>query len=301
MPKQSKPKIIVITGPTASGKTSLSIKLAKQFGGFVISADSRQIYKGLNIGTAKIEKDEMNEIPHFMIDIVSPKKNYSVAEYAHKVHSIIKNKHKTGIPFIVGGTGFYIDAVIYNFSLPPVKKNPQLREKLAKKSREELLQELKAKDPKRAKTIDPKNKIRLIRALEIIYTLKKPVPLLKKSSPYEVLMLGIAITREKLRHNLESRLKEDLRHGLIEEVENLQNSLSWKRLYELGLEYRYIAEYLKGTISYEAMKEKIKHELWHYAKRQMTWFKRDKNIHWIKNQEEAEQCISVFLNPKDAS
>ena len=299
-----KKKIIVIMGPTASGKTNLSIKTAKKFGGFIISADSRQVYRGLDIGTAKITREEMKGIPHFMIDVADPKKKYTVAEYQKTTKKIIQylglrkslsrtyEVHK--LPIIVGGTGLYIDALINDWQLPEVAPNRKLRKELERKSEIELFQILKKLDPERAQKIDTKNKVRLIRSIEIAKALGK-VPILKKSFPYKVLKIGIKITPEKLRQRLKKRLGQDLNRGLIEEVKKLHKSgLSWKRLYELGLEYSLVSKYLQNQLTKEELINQLKIRLWQYAKRQMTWFKRDKDIHWITRPKEAIDLIKKF-------
>ncbi len=292
-------KLIVILGPTATGKTDLSIKLAKKFKGEVVSADSRQVYKGMDIGTGKITKKEMEGIPHYLLNIASPKRKFTVAQYKKKALKAIKNIQKRGkVPFLVGGTAFYIYAVIDNISIPKVKPDWELRKKLQKKTKEELYKQLKELDPRRAKNIDKNNKRRIIRAIEIILKTKKPVPLLKKKKPdFNFLILGIKKPKEELKKRIEKRLKKRLKKGMIAEIKKLRElGVSWKRLEGFGLEYRYIAQYLQDKISKEEMIEKLQKEIEHFAKRQMTWFKKDKRIHWIKNQKEAERVIKSFLN-----
>lgn len=302
-----KPKIIVILGPNASGKSSLAIELAKKFGGEVISADSRQVYKGLNIGSGKITKKEMRGIPHHLIDVVSPKNppvgGFTVSDYqklAKKAMEKIISRNK--IPIICGGTGLYIDALIYNHAFPSAPPDPKLRRKLEKKSAEELFKRLKKLDPKRAAVIDRHNKRRLVRALEIVLKTKKPVPPLKKESAYDALKIGVKWPDEKLKARIKERLLSRLKSGMINEVKKLHSpptggAVSWKRLYDLGLEYRYISLYLREILSKEEMTEKLEKETWHYAKRQMTWFKRDKEIIWLKKpaKKEAMGLVKEFL------
>jgi len=317
-------KIIVILGPTASGKTALSIKLAKKFNGEIISADSRQVYKGMNIGTGKITKKEMEGIPHYLLDVASPKRKFTVAQYKklaleaiNKIQkkSLPSHQNSEGIsggdgkvPFLVGGTGFYIQAVVDGIIIPEVKPDWRLRKKLEKKSTKELFKMLKKLDPKRAKTIEKNNPRRLIRALEIVLKTKKPVPLLKKQPPkFNVLILGIKKPQEELKKSIRKRLIRRLKprtrtssvqgkQDMIAEVKRLRKSgLSWKRLESFGLEYKYIAYYLQKKITKEQMIEKLQKEIEHFAKRQMTWFKRDKRIKWIKNQKQAEKLIKNFL------
>ncbi len=306
-------KLIVILGPNASGKTDLSIKLAKKFDGEVISADSRQVYKRMNIGTGKITKKEMQAIPHYLLDVVSPKKKFTVVQYRNLALKAIKKIQKKSlsshqnsegisgsdgkIPFLVGGTGFYIQSVIDGIIIPEVKPDWKLRKKLEKKSIQELFKMLKKIDKRRAKTIESKNKRRLIRALEIVIKTKKPVPLFKKKPPqFELLMIGVKRNPEELKKRIRKRLLERLKIGMIAEIKNLRESgLSWKRLEEFGLEYRYIALYLQSKITKKEMMEQIQKQSEHFAKRQMTWFKRDPRIHWIKTPRQAEKLVKKEL------
>ncbi len=295
-------KIIVILGPTASGKSDLAVKLAKKFNGEIISADSRQVYKGLDIGSGKITKSQMMGIPHHLLDVASPKRKFTVANFQKLALKKIKEIQKRDkIPFLVGGSGFYIQSVVDNVKIPKVKPNWKLRKKLEKKTAAELFLMLKKLDPARAKSIDSKNPRRLIRAIEIIQSTNKPVPKTFKHSIecLNVLQIGIKKSPDKLKRLIKKRLEKRLNEGMIEEVKKLHNhGLSWKRLEELGLEYRFVAQYLQGKINHKEMKEKIQIESEHFAKRQMTWFKRDKRIQWNKNQKEAEKLIKSFIKKK---
>ncbi len=287
-------KLIVILGPTASGKTDLSIKLAKKFDGEVVSADSRQVYKRMDIGTGKITKKEMEGMPHHLLDVTSPKRKFTVTQYKKlALKAINEIQKKSKIPFLVGGTGFYIQAVIDGIIIPSIKPDWKLRKKLEKKSIQELFKMLKKLDPRRAKSIESKNKRRLIRALEIVIKTKKPVPLLKKNKPqFEVLILGVKKDPEELKERIRKRLLKRLKQGMIAEVKKLRKSgVSWKRLEEFGLEYKYIALYLQNKITKKEMTDRIQKESEHFAKRQMTWFKRDKRIYWIKDYKEAIKVI----------
>lgn len=290
------PKIIVVLGPTASGKSDLAVQLAKKFNGEVISADSRQVYKGMNLGSGKITKKEMRGIPHYLLDVVSPKKIYSVAEYqktAHKIIGEILGEHK--LPIVAGGTGFYIQSIVDNISLPEVPPNQKLRKELEKKSVAELFKLLKKLDSKRAKTIDAQNPHRLIRAIEIAKYLGQ-VPALKKEQKYDSLQIGIQVDFTELEKKIALRLTKRLKQGMVAEVKNLHTSgISWKRLEGFGLEYAFIARFLQNKISKQEMLDSIKTESLKYAKRQMTWFKKDKRIVWIKNKEEAVQLAKNFL------
>jgi len=293
-------KLIVILGPTSSGKSDLAVKLAKKFNGEIISADSRQVYKGMDIGTGKITKREMRGIPHYLLDVASPKRKFTVIQYRKlALEAINKIQRKNKIPFLVGGTGFYIQAVIDGILIPEVPPDWRLRKNLEKKPVEKLYQILKKLDPKRARAIDKQNPRRLIRAIEIIKKTKKPVPILKKQSlPYPVLMIGIKKSFKELKKLIKKRLLKRLKQGMVSEVKKLRKSgVSWKRLDEFGLEYRYLSRYLQGKLNKQDMIEKLQKESEHFAKRQMTWFKRDKRIKWVKNYNIADNLAKNFLNP----
>ncbi|MCX6723740.1 MAG: tRNA (adenosine(37)-N6)-dimethylallyltransferase MiaA [Candidatus Staskawiczbacteria bacterium] len=291
-------KLIVILGPTASGKTDLSIKLAKKFNGEVISADSRQVYKGMDVGTGKVTKKEMKGVPHYLLDVANPKKIFTVVQYQKLALTAIKKiQKKNKIPFLVGGTGFYIQSIVDGAVIPEVKPDWKLRKRLEKKPVEELFEMLEKLDNRRALIIDKNNPRRLIRALEIVLSTKQPVPAVFQNKPnFDVLTLGINKTKEDLVELIGKRLLRRLNNGMIEEVKKLHKSgVSWKRLEEFGLEYRFVAQYLQNKITYQEMADKIQKESEHYAKRQMTWFKRDKKTHWIKNYTEAKKLVENFL------
>jgi len=290
-------KLIVIVGPHASGKTSLSIKLAKKFNGEIISADSRQVYIGMDIGTGKASKKEQAAVKHYMLDIVSPRQRYNVSHFKKDALAVIKKIQKRKkIPFLVGGTGFWIQAVVDNVDFPGVKPNQKLRKKLAKLPVEKLLALLKKLDPRRAKNIDPHNPYRLIRAIEIIKSTKKPIAPLSGQKKFKPLILGLNPPRKKLYNLIDQRLTKRLRQGMIEEVRKLhQQGLSWSRLFEFGLEYRHISLYLQKKVTYEQMIENLRQAIHHYAKRQMTWFRRDTRIRWIKNFRQANRLVKKFL------
>lgn len=300
-----KNKLIVILGPTASGKSELAVKLAKKFNGEIVSADSRQVYKGMDIGTGKITKREMKSIPHYLLNVASPKRKFTVVQYRRlALEAINKIFKKNKVPFLVGGTGFYIQAVVNGILIPEVRPDWKLRRNLEKLKTEELFNLLKKLDSQRAKTIERKNRRRLIRALEIVIKTKKPVPpLRKKPSQFKVLIIGIKRSSKELKKTINQRLLKRLRGGMIVEVKELKKAgLSWKRLEEFGLEYRFIAQYLQGKLKYNEMIQKIQKESEHYAKRQMTWFSahggRNKRINWLKNYREAEKLVKEFLKEK---
>lgn len=289
-------KLIAVVGPTASGKSDLAVKIAKKIGGEIISADSRQVYRGLDIGTGKITTREMRTIPHHLLDVASPKHAFTVAQYKKLTDRAITDIAKRGkIPILCGGTGFYIQAVVDNISLPDVAPDKKLRATLAKKSTSDLFAILKTLDPRRAKEIDAKNPHRLIRAIEIARALGR-VPLNKKtSSPYETLFIGIALPDKELRHRIRARLGARMRQGMLAEAKRLhRQGLSWRRMEELGLEYRYLARHLQGNLTKETMLAELETAIWHYAKRQKTWFKRDTRINWFS----PAQTKKIFILAK---
>lgn len=298
MPTKNVQKIIVILGPNASGKSDLAVKLAKKFNGEIVSADSRQIYKGMDLGTGKITKKEMQGIPHYLLDVASPKRKFTVAQYVKLAKKAIERIFKRGkIPIICGGTGFYITALIDGLRIPEVPPNWKLRKKLEKKSTKKLYQILKKIDPERAKTIEKENKRRLIRAIEIAKKLGKVPPLQKEPLPYPVLFLGIERDWKELKKRIRKRLLKRLKKGMIAEVKKLiRSGVSFKRLEEFGLEYCWIAKYLKGEISRKEMINSLEKDIFNFAKRQMRWFKKymPKTI-WIKNHKEAEKLTKSFL------
>ncbi len=297
-------KVIIILGQTSTGKSDFAVQIAQKIDGEIISADSRQVYKGMNLGTGKITKKEMSGIPHHLLDIVNPKKVFSVNDYKKLANKKIKDILARGkIPIICGGTGFYIDAVVNKTILPEVEPNLELRKNLSKKSKEQLFEMLKKLDPARAKTIDKNNPIRLIRAIEIAKALGS-VPLLRqglKSShnsdlllDYDIIKIGLTLPNEILKKKIYTRLIARIKKGMLREIKNLHKSgVSWKRMEALGLEYRYGALYLQGKLTKKEMIQKINTETWHYAKRQMTWFKRDKDIVWLDIRKINQKSIAL--------
>ncbi len=264
-------KIIVILGQTATGKSSLAVKIAKKMGGEIISADSRQVYTGLDIGTGKITKKEMKGVPHHLLDIANPKRKFSVALYKKLAENKIKEIIARGkIPIICGGTGFYIDAITKGVIFPEVPPNAKLRKELTTKSAIALFKVLKKLDTDRAKNIDPNNKIRLIRAIEIAKTLGKVPKITKVMPSYKFIKIGLYLLPDKLKKKVETRVKKMFQNGLLNEIKKLKKAgVSEKRFQELGFEY------------FNPTYEKVVNGTLQYAKRQITWFKRDKEIKWF--------------------
>lgn len=285
-------KIIVILGQTSTGKSDFAVEIAKQINGEIISADSRQVYKGMNLGTGKITKKEMKNIPHHLLDVASPKKIFSVINFQKiankKIEEIIrKNKN----PIICGGTGFYIDAIINGSVFPEVPPNKELRKELYQLNTVELGECLKKLDFERFKTIDKNNNVRLIRAIEIAKSLGS-VPKIETSKKFEILKIGLTLPEDILKKKIYIRIINRIKKGMIKEIKDLhENGLSWKRLYNFGLEYRYISLYLQNKLKKDEMIEKLNTETWHFAKRQKTWFKRDKNIIWINPLKQKDKNI----------
>jgi tRNA dimethylallyltransferase len=280
--KRQLPKAIVVCGPTATGKSDLAVYLARKFNGEVISADSRQVYKGLDIGSGKITKREMKSVPHHLLDVVDPKKVYTAEKFKNDGKKAISDILSRGkLPIICGGTGFYIDALVFDEQFPEVGPNAELRKKLEKKPVESLMKIITKLDPVRAKALDPYNKVRIIRAIEIAKVLGT-VPKVKQAKQYETLWIGLTLDRKILRKKIHGRLLKRIKAGMIEEVSKLRRKgLSWKRLHAFGLEYRYLSLYLQKKMSKEEMLAKLEQEINQYAKRQMQWFKRNKDIEWF--------------------
>ncbi len=315
-----KPLVLVIVGPTASGKSAVAVKLAKKFDGEIISADSRQVYRGLDIGSGKITAREMAGVRHHLLDIASPRLRqgfggqvlpFSVAQFQKLANKKIAEILRRGkLPIICGGTGFYIQAVVDGLALPPVPPNPKLRARLEKKTPAELFTILQALDSARAEHIDARNPHRLIRAIEIgLGFAEKHFGLSFPAPSYEFLQIGLNPPPEILRQKIRRRLAARVRQGLIEEVARLhREGVSWRRLEAFGLEYGHIARLLRKNwrdfrVASEPASRRVKREeiapvlksletaIWHYAKRQLTWFKRDRRIIWVGGVAEAAALV----------
>ena len=289
-------KLIVILGPTASGKTDLAIKLAKQFNGEIISADSRQIYQGMDIGTAKPTKKQLSQIPHHLVDIIRPSKAFNVALYQKLAVKAIKDVQKRGkVPFLVGGTGLYLQAIIDNLSFLQVPANKKLRNNLEKETN--LFAIYKKLDPEGAKLIDKENKRRLIRAIEVCLITKKPYwEQRKQNSPlFNILQIGVKLSREELNLNNEARVRKMIRLGLEKETAKLAKSYGWKISAMQTIGYQEWLSYFNGKAKKQEVIAEIKTHTLQFAKRQMTWFKRDKRIIWNKDYKEIKRLIKTFI------
>ena len=281
-----KQKVIAIVGPTASGKSALGVYLAKKLNGEIISADSRQIYRGMKI----ISRAE----PAHMVGIADPRREYSAGQFAKdaaKIHSnILQNVRMT---IVVGGTGFYAEAFLTT-PLPQVAPNKKLRAQLATKSPKQLLAILKKLDPKSAGRVDPQNSVRLVRAIEIATALGK-VPPLRQETTYEVLWLGLPTPKNYervLRNGVEKRLEL----GMIAEAKKLRGTLPRKRFLELGFEFKFLADYLDKKLLKRELVEALVRGERNYAKRQSRWFRRNKDIRWINNKTAALRLARKFLS-----
>ncbi len=289
-----KRRIIVILGPTASGKTGLGIALAKKNHGIILSADSRQIYRGMDIGTAKVTRREMRGVPHYLLDLASPKTSFTVAQFQRHANRILSRTPDTTPVFVVGGSPFYIEAITNPSPYPEVKPNVKLRKRLSKKTTTQLFAILKNRDPRRARSIDAHNPRRLIRALEIVDALGK-VPERNTAAPYRILKVGIDVPRAKLYRNIDRRVDARM-PGMLNETKRLHaQGISWKRLERFGLEYRWMSRVLtKKTTRREGL-ERLKGNIHAFARRQLTWWRNDGTIEWITNRRSAERLVDRFL------
>ncbi len=300
-----KPKVIVICGPTASGKTALSIELAKRINGEVVSADSMQIYKDMDIGSAKVTKEEMQGIKHYLVDCVSPDERYSVANYkldAKKAIEEILKKGKT--PIVVGGTGLYIDALIYEIEYQDIKINESYRKELESIKQNQGLEVLYERalkiDPEAMKKISPNDSKRIMRVLEIYEATGKnkteqEAESRLKEIPYNYKVFAITMDREKLYERINKRVDIMIENGLIEEVKELLKKYKEFPTAMQALGYKEVKEYLDGELTKQEMIDKIKQESRRYAKRQLTWFRKNKQIIWIDGLNDMQKNINIIL------
>jgi len=288
-------RLIVILGPTASGKTALGVKLAKRFKGVILSADSRQVYHGLDAGTAKVTSTEMRGAPHFLLDIASPKRVFTVAQFQRAAQRVLKKIPVTTPVFIVGGSPFYIEAITNPTQFPNVAPNPTLRRRLERRTAAQLFSELRRRDPRRAASIDRDNKVRLIRALEIVAALGR-VPNYAAIAAPNVLKLGLNPPRDVLYRNIDRRVDARI-PAIIREIKKLRaTGLSWKRLDQLGLEYRWIGRYVRGALNKTIAIERLKGDIHAFARRQLTWWRKDATIKWNINPARRNRLVTDFLS-----
>ncbi|MFA6593762.1 MAG: tRNA (adenosine(37)-N6)-dimethylallyltransferase MiaA [Candidatus Buchananbacteria bacterium] len=332
--KKKRRQLVVILGPTATGKTKLAVALARKFNGEIISADSRQVYRGMDIGTGKdlreyvftgsavkslksanlgpkgrsgraiLGRRTAGKAPYHLIDIIQPMTPFNVAKYQKLAYQAIDDVLSRGkVPILCGGTGLYIDAVIKGYKFSGAKGLAEgelkaLRNKLDKLSLPQLLARLKKIDPATYKKIDQKNRRRVQRALEIYYATgrKKSVGDRLVKPDYNLLVIGLKFPLEEIYRRIDSRLETRIKEGMIKEIKKLRRQgVSWKRLEEFGLEYRYVSRYLRGFIGYDEMLEWLKNEIHHFAKRQLTWFKRNPDIVWVSDYPAAQNKVENFL------
>ena len=291
------PKMIVIEGTNASGKSSLGVQLAARFGGEIISADSRQVFRRLDLGSGKITPEEMNGVPHHLLDVRAPGEFFSMADFQRLAYEAINGILSRGyVPFLVGGTGLYVDAVADGYNLSEKAPDLSLRARLETYETPELYEMLKQQVPDTE--IDPRNRHRVMRALERLEADDfHPVG---KTPRYELLKLGVTWPRAILKQRIDDRLEARLKAGMVDEVRALlDDGVSEEFLLKLGLEYKYLTWYLTGKIGYEQMVEELGNAIKKFAKRQMTWFRRDPRIHWLDMQKdpaaEAAGLIETFL------
>jgi tRNA dimethylallyltransferase len=295
MPQKSppKPKIIALVGPTASGKSEIAVELAKKYDGEVLSVDSRQIYRGMDLGTGKVKGKwktgagkkvfVYKGVAHYGIDIASPKRQYSVAQFQTYSRRAIADMLKRGkLPILCGGTAHWLDAVVYEQKFPAVKPDAALRKRLYKLSAAQLFARLQELDPERAANIDAHNPRRLVRALEIVSATGKAIPKMAHESPYQILWLGIKTDPAELQKKINRRLAQRVKNGMFHEIKTLhKQAISWQKLWNFGLEYRYGSLYCQNKLSKQEALEQLATAIYQYSKRQLTWWKRNKDINWI--------------------
>ncbi|HZG80315.1 MAG TPA: tRNA (adenosine(37)-N6)-dimethylallyltransferase MiaA [Brevibacillus sp.] len=312
MTLQRKEKLVVIVGPTAVGKTDLSLELAEQFDGEVISGDSMQVYRGMDIGTAKASPQDLARVPHHLIDIIEPSEEYSVAQFQESATRLITQINQRGrLPFIVGGTGLYIESVTHRFQFSQSPQDPELRDRLQRLADTEGVEALHARlanvDPITAERLHPNDVKRVIRALEVYESSgykMSDFQLRAKQSPYDLVMIGLTMEREKLYERINHRVDLMIEAGLVEEVRRLlDQGLDASLVSMQGLGYKEVIPYLYGEITLEKAVNDIKQRTRHFAKRQLSWFRRMSEIEWFDmtdpaNKPQVEQTIKHILAGK---
>ncbi|MFF0825946.1 tRNA (adenosine(37)-N6)-dimethylallyltransferase MiaA [Brevibacillus sp. NPDC003359] len=302
MTLQQRERLVVIIGPTSVGKTQLSLELAEQFDGEIISGDSMQVYRGMDIGTAKAEPEELASIPHHLIDIKNPDEEYSVAMFQESAASLITDINQRGkLPFIVGGTGLYIESVTHRFQFSTTSQDPELRDRLQRLADSEGVEALHARladvDPITAERLHPNDVKRVIRALEIYESSgykMSDFQLRAQHSPYDLVMIGLTMDRAKLYERINHRVELMIEAGLVEEVRGLLDAGYDASLVSMqGLGYKELIPYLYGEITLEKAVNDIQQRTRHFAKRQLSWFRRMAEIQWFDMTDPAEQRNNV--------
>jgi tRNA dimethylallyltransferase len=309
------PKVIVLVGPTASGKSEWALRLAKKFNGEIISADSRQVYKKMDIGTAKARGEWMwranwkglrrtyyiEDVPHHLMDFLDPGQRFTVAEFRDRAIKYIKLAQKNErVPIVAGGTGLYVSALVNNLHIPRVSPNTKLRSSLEKKSNKELLHLLANMDPVAATTVDIHNKRRLIRALEVCILTGEPFSQQRQKGEemFTFLQIGIDVPKDVLHERIHTRIDKMIERGLVQEIEVLlKQKYSWRLPSMSGIGYRQFRHYFDGNKTLEDVVAALKRDTRRYSRRQLTWFRRDERIHWHGTYDDVEKKVAVFLRP----
>ena len=300
MPKveKEKIKIIVVLGPTAVGKSDFSVKIAKKYNGEIISADSRQIFVGADILSGKITEKEKKGVRHYCLDVTTFGKEYSVTKWKKEAEKAIKKivKEKK-VPIICGGTGMYIDALVNNQVFPKVKPNLKRRKELSLKTKEELFSLLLKLDKTRAENIDKNNTHRLMRSIEIAESLGGVPPIEKNESPFEFLFIGLNLPKEELQGRIKTRIEKRMKKGMMGDLKKLyDDGISYEKIEKYGLEFKWLSRLAKKEIGRVEALDKLYFDIIHYAKRQLTWFKRNKDIIWISPFDADEVYSDIVLN-----
>ena len=301
-----KPKVVVIVGPTASGKTSLSIELAKKIDGEIISADSMQIYKDMDIGTAKVTKEEAQGIKHYLVDCVSPDERYTVSDFKKDSENAIEEILKKGkTPIVVGGTGLYVNSLIYGIEYQDMKFDEKYRDELMQETKtqeglEKLWKKANTIDPEAMKKISQNDTKRIVRVLEIYNATGKTktyneILSRQKEVKYDFRVFGINFERQKLYERINRRVDIMFEQGLEEEVRKLIQKYSSFPTAMQGLGYKEVVEYFDGKLKYDEMVDKIKQESRRYAKRQLTWFRRNEKIIWLDGEKDTKENVNIIL------
>ena len=293
---QTKQPLIILTGPTAAGKSALAVSLAREIGGEIISADSMQVYKHMDIGSAKITREEMTGVPHYLIDILEPDEEFHVVRFQSLAKEALKTIYEKGkIPILAGGTGFYIQSVLYDIDFTATEEDEAFRLLLEQFAREQgndaLFERLRQIDPKSCEILHANNVKRVIRAIEFYEKTGKPISehneeQHEKESPYQFLYFVLTDERSRLYEKIDKRVDAMLEAGLVDEVQSLKDMGCTRDLVSMqGLGYKEILEYLDGECSLEDAVYRIKRDTRHFAKRQLTWFRRERDVTWVSRQD----------------